>query len=158
MKPLFVVLKANHMGNGIMPSQVYDAIGHSELALDLAWFNTCAIRMSVALVAAGMKIRTSPCRLRINAGRFKGEQIEPGQRVLSDFLVREIGKPEKYKSGAAARNTIAWRRGIVSFFQLHNGATRQGHIDLVSVQDWSAVMCSGSCYWDAVEVWFWPLK
>lgn len=114
--------------------------------------------MSVALVSAGMKIRTGPARLRINAGAHKGEVVEPSQRVLSDFLVREIGKPEKFKGGSAARNSIAWRHGIVSFFQLYGANDRQGHIDLVSVNDWPELMCNGSCYWEAVDVWFWPLK
>jgi hypothetical protein len=153
-KPLFAVLKANHMGRQMLAAQVYEAIGHKpELALRPTWENTCAIRMSVALIAAGIKIR--PGRLQIKAGRFKDEWVEPGQRNLSDFLANEIGKPEVYKGAAQARNTIAWRRGIISFFKIHG--TRQGHIDLVSVQDWPELMCSGSCYWDAVEVWFWPL-
>lgn len=155
MKPLFAVLKANHMGRQMMPPQVYDAIGHPELALDPDWMNTCAVRMSVALIAAGVKIR--PGRLRIKAGQFKGEMIEPGQRKLSDFLVNEIGKPEKYKGGSAPQNAIAWRRGIISFFSLHGPTDRQGHIDLVSVQDWPEFQCSYSCYWSSAEVWSWPL-
>lgn len=155
MKPLFAVLKANHMGRTMLASQVYEAIGHpAEMALKPEWANTCAVRLSVALVAAGMRIR--PGRLQILAGRFKGAMLEPGQRNLSEFLAREIGDPEKYKSGSQAQNAIAWRHGIISFFGLHG--TRQGHIDLVSVQDWAGVMCSGSCYWDSREVWFWPLK
>lgn len=158
MKPMFAVLKANHMGHQVVAPQVYDAIGHPKLANEPAWANTCAIRMSIALIAAGMKIRTGPARLRINTGPHKGEQVEPSQRVLSDFLAKEIGQPEKYKNATSAKNTIAWRRGIVSFFQIHGGASRQGHIDLASVQDWPRLMCSGSCYWNSVEVWFWPLK
>jgi hypothetical protein len=158
MRPLFAVLKANHLGRQVLVPQVYDAIGHPELALDPVWGNTCAIRMSLALIASGIKIRTGPARLRVKAGPHKGEQLEPSQRVLSDFLAHEIGKPEKYKSGPAARNTIAWRRGIASFFQLHGPAYRGGHIDLVSIEDWGQIQCSSSCYWDSLEVWFWPLK
>jgi hypothetical protein len=152
--PLFAALTANHMGHDVLMPQVYDVIGHPELALDPVWGNTCAIRMSIALIGAGVKIR--PGRLKIKAGRFKDEWVEPGQRRLSEFLVREIGKPERYKGGIEARNTIAWRRGIISFFSLHG--SRQGHIDLVSVKDWPQLQCSGSCYWDSLEVWFWPLK
>ena len=155
MKPLFAVLKANHMGSAMVASQVYEAIGHPGLDQKPEWANTCAVRMSVALIAAGMKIM--PGRLQIKVGRFKGEMVEPGQRKLSDFLAGQIGQPEKYKGGAAARNTIAWRTGIVSFYQIHGGGN-QGHIDLVSVPDWPDVMCNGSCYWDSMEVWFWPLK
>lgn len=153
-RPLFAALKANHMGRDVMVPQVYDAIGHSELALDPAWGNTCAIRMSVALIGAGVKI--SPGRLKIKSGRFAGEWIEPGQHRLSQFLAHEIGKPEKYRGGPEARTMVAWRHGIVSFFSLHR--TAQGHIDLVSITDWPDLQCSGSCYWDSLEVWFWPLK
>lgn len=155
MKPLFSVLKSHHMGRRVTPSEVYESIGHApEMAFDQMWANTCAIRMSIALIASGIKIR--PGRLRIKAGRFKGEMVEPGQRKLSDFLVREIGSPEKYKNGSDAQNAIAWRHGIISFFRLHG--TNQGHIDLVSVVDWPDVRCNSSCYWDSAEVWFWPLK
>jgi hypothetical protein len=157
MKPLFSALKANHLGRNVLPPQVYDAIGHPELALDPAWANTCAIRMSIALVAAGMPIRTGPARLRIKTGPHKGAQLEPSQRVLSDFLLREIGRPEKYRSGPEAHNAVAWRRGIASFFQLH-ATYPGGHIDLVSIEDWGPLQCSGSCYWESREVWFWPLK
>lgn len=156
MKPLFSAMKANHMGRRFVPPQVYDAIGHSELALDPAWHNTCAVRMSIALVGAGIKIRTGPARLRINAGPHKGEQIEPSQKVLSDYLLRVLGKPEKYASGGEAQNRIGWRHGIISFFSIHG--TRQGHIDLVSVEEWGSMQCSVSCYWDSREVWFWELR
>lgn len=155
MNPLFAVVKANHMGRQFRAPQVYEAIGYpADMALEPAWGNTCAIRMSIALIAAGIKIR--PGRLKIKAGRFKDEMIEPGQDRLSKFLVHAIGKPEKYRGGEVARNTIAWRRGIISFFSLHG--TNQGHIDLVSVTDWPELQCSSSCYWDATEVWFWALK
>ena len=95
MKPLFATLKANHMGRQYLPPQVYDAIGHPELALDPAWFNTCAIRMSVALIASGMKIHAGPARLRIKTGPHKGEQVEPSQRVLSDFPISPTEAIEK---------------------------------------------------------------
>lgn len=155
MKPLFDVLKAHHLGSAVPPTQVYEAIGYPpEMALEAAWANTCAIRMSIALVAAGVKIR--PGHLRIRAGRFKDEMVEVRQCDLSHFLVHQIAQPEKFRNGSDAQNAIAWRRGIISFFRLHG--TNQGHIDLISVIDWPQVKCSGSCYWDSSEVWFWPLK
>lgn len=95
MKPLFAVLKAHHMGSNVTAPQVYEAIGYrAGKWLDPAWANTCAIRMSIALIAAGGKIR--PGRLQIKAGPFRGAMVEPGQRNLSDFLVGEIGQPEKF--------------------------------------------------------------
>jgi hypothetical protein len=151
--PLFAVLKANHMGRDFRAPQVYEAIGHPGMEEQPGWGNTCAIRMSIALIAAGIKIH--PGRLRIKAGRFIGEMVEPGQHRLSEYLVHVIGKPERYRSSEEARNTIARRHGIISFFSLHG--TGQGHIDLVSVHDWPEFQCSGSCYWDSKEVWFWPL-
>ena len=124
----------------------------SSMALDRIWQNTCAIRMSVALVAAGMLIR--PASLTIKSGPHKGKMVQAGQRKLSEFLAHEIGKPEKFVSGAEARKGIGPKRGIISFFQI--AGTRQGHIDLVSLEDWPRFQCSGHCYWDAKDVWFWP--
>ena len=121
MKPLFAVLKANHMGHQVVAPQVYDAIGHPQLALEPAWANTCAIRMSIALIAAGMKIRTGPARLWIKIGPHKGEQVEPSQRVLSDFVAKEIGPPEKYKSAISVFPplnyvVLGYKSGRFAFF------------------------------------------
>lgn len=109
MKPAFSILQAHHMGRTATAAQVYEAIGHpASMAAEPLWQNTCAIRVSVALIAAGMTIR--PGRLRIKTGRFKGRMIEPGQRKLSDYLALEIGQPERFKVGRP-RCRVSVRRG-----------------------------------------------
>lgn len=154
MMPNFDVLRKHHMGREVDPDQVYIAIGlPADMALDPTWANTCAIRMSVALISTGIRIR--PGSLTIKDGPFKGKMVQASQRRLSEFLIQELGAPEKYRSGPEAEKGIGARRGIVSFFRI--AGRNQGHIDLVSIQDWPKIHCSVHCYWDAEEAWFWPL-
>ena len=107
---------------------------------------------------AGCRRENHPGPHGIKAGKFKGKQLEQGQKRLSDFMTRKFGKPEVYKSGNAARAGIGQRRGVISFFQLLGPTDTQGHIDLVAPDEWNALLCAGVCYWSAVEFWFWPLK
>ena len=135
---------------------LYVSIGRPEYAGNPYMENTCAVRVSLALVAAGVKI--TPGHMEVKAGRFKGKQLEQGVARLSAFLTRRLGAPEKYKSGNAARSGIGQRRGVMSFFQLNGPTDTQGHIDLVAPDEWNTLLCAGVCYWSAVEFWFWPLK
>jgi hypothetical protein len=93
---------------------------------------------------------------------LKGRLIEPGQARLSRILAQRnmLGVPEKFKGSEAARRGIGQRRGVVSFWRIHptwRGDT-QGHIDVVSPNVYRFLDCKGECYFDASEVWFWPLK
>lgn len=137
-------------------------VGRPELIKDGNFENTCAIRMSMALLGAGFP---NPGTWPVNGGRFKGRAIETKQRRLSNWLVRHLGQPEKYGSGTAAQKGIGARRGIISFFHLHGPADNQGHIDIVMMDRWNMYQRCGSnnddaggCYWTAMEVWFWPLR
>ncbi|WP_230027817.1 hypothetical protein [Massilia sp. Bi118] len=58
----------------------------------------------------------NPGTYPIKAGKYRGRMIETGQRRLSNWLVRHLGVPEKFKSGQAAEQAIRTRKGIVSFF------------------------------------------
>jgi hypothetical protein len=141
----------------IPPEELYAWIGYPEYADNMYWENTCAVRMSMALLGVGIAI--SPGHMTVKAGKYKGRRIEQGQKRLSDFLVKALGKPEKFSSGGEAKMKIDNRRGIASFFQLHGPSDSQGHIDLVAPNAWNVLACeSNGCYWSAVEVWFWPLK
>lgn len=151
-------VRANYLSKKtISGNDLYLSIGRPEYANNAYMENTCAVRVSLALVGAGVKI--TPGHLEIKAGKFKGKQLEQGQMRLSAFLTRAWGSPEKFKSGNAARAGIGKRRGVISFFQLYGPSDRQGHIDLIAPGDeWNTLMCAGVCYWSAVEFWFWPLK
>jgi hypothetical protein len=135
---------------------LYLSIGHPEYISDARMVNTCGVRMSVALVAAGVPIQ--PGNLTAQGGKYSGRQLESGQARLSKVLLRLWGAPEKYAGGPAARKGIGKRRGVVSFFQLNGPTDRQGHIDLVAPDNWDDPVCADDCYWQSVEVWFWPLK
>ena len=99
--------------------------------------------------------------MKIKAGPLKGRMIEPGQASLSRILARPnyLGKPEIFKSQAAALAAIGRRQGIVSFFRIDafDANNPQGHIDLVNGSN-SGLTCAGACFWDAQEIWFWPLN
>lgn len=143
--------------SGIDQAALYESIGHPEFARDLRMQNTCATRLSMALLATG--VHPAPGNLTVQAGRFAGLRIETNQKALSNFLQRRLGPPEAYKNGYEAWSKIKPRHGIVSFFHLHGGDwDPQGHIDLVEPTNISDLQCLGSCYWSATEVWFWPLK
>ncbi|WP_288379974.1 T6SS effector amidase Tae4 family protein [uncultured Massilia sp.] len=153
----FRALYANYPSTAtVKPEQLYASIGHPEKLAIPGWENTCAVRMSVALVKSGVLI--GPGTLTSKGPQFKGARIESRQKQLSDFLVKRWGQPEKFKGSEAARTGIGRRRGVISFFKLLGETDNQGHIDLVAPNEWGTLLCANSCYWGAVEIWFWPLK
>lgn len=135
--------------------RLYELIGHPDKGIDARWQNTCAVRLSLALVRSGMTIQ--PGFLAIQAGPYKGKRIESRQLQLSLFLRRAWGMPETY-TGDTARHGIGQRHGVVSFFRLYGGSDRQGHIDLVDPDRWGDASCADDCYWSSTQVWFWPLQ
>lgn len=157
MKPQFSTVKANfYPSQNVNQAELFEEIGWGDLAGKPAYVNTCAIRMSLALIKSGLTI---PGRMRIKSGRNKGARIEPGQAKLSNILARPVylGDPEKFKR-LDAQDGIGVRSGIVSFFDINPQVeTAQGHIDLVS-QSAGRSLCGTSCFWLAKEIWFWPLK
>jgi hypothetical protein len=138
----------------ISREELYQWIGYPENINDPGFYNTCAIRVSLALLGAGFP---SPGTYPVKAGKYKGKMIETRQRLLNKFLVGHLGKPEEYKGGPEAKTKIGARRGFISFFQLNGPTDNQGHIDLVAVDKWGYFRCEDGCYWGAVTVWFWPL-
>lgn len=142
--------------------ELWHWLGYPENIRDINFSNTCAARMSLALLGAGLP---SPGSYPVKAGKHKGKSIETKQRKLSNWLVHHVGQPEKYKSGVQAEDTIGTRRGIISFFQLHGPTDRQGHIAIVAKDRWQTFRCgpeyersATGCFWDSVEIWFWPLS
>jgi hypothetical protein len=156
-RPLFSVVRTAFPRKDVVtPAALFGSIGHPEYATDFRMANTCGVRMSVALVAAGVPIQ--PGNITALAGRYKGRRLESGQARLSHVLLRLWGEPERYANGPAAKKAIGTRRGVISFFHLWNAADPQGHIDLASPDQWGVAICADDCYWKASEVWFWPLR
>lgn len=153
MKPVFAVLR-HYYPRTERREELYARIGWGDLVNHLGFKDTCAIRMSVGLAAAGVLLPGA--MMRAKAGALKDKRIEPRQRQLSNILKRMWGAPETYDSEQAARDGIGNRTGVVSFFRISGG--NGGHIDLV----WPGVNgfqeCARSCFFGAREIWFWPLK
>lgn len=157
-RPPYAVLRSKYVDRrSVHAKDLYRWIGYPpEYADDPLYANTCAVRMSLALVRCGVPL--SHARMRVLAGECKGKMIEPGQRNLSNILARLWGAPEKFKSGPDAKKAIVRRHGVISFFHLWGGYDRQGHIDMVAPYGIDMWACEEDCYWQSTEVWFWPLK
>lgn len=147
--------------DSVTREELYHWLGYPENINDPNFYNTCAIRISLALLGAGYP---NPGRWPIKAGKYKGRSIETQQRRLSIWLARQVGQPERFKSGQEAERLIGDRRGIVSFFSIHGDQNPQGHIAIVSRDRWGRYLRCGNeidgtptgCYGSSREVWFWP--
>lgn len=155
-KPLYAVLRRFYPDRrSIATEELYQWIGHPEFIGDVNWANTCAIRMSLALIRSGVHVPGN--RVQVLAGQLKGRMIEPSQAKLSRFLVHAWGEPEKYGGGPQAQKGIGNRHGVISFYHLWGATDRQGHIDMVAPYGINELACEEDCYWSSTDVWFWPL-
>ena len=155
MKPRFDKIKQTYQDTHAFPREVlYQELGWGDLVNNPAYENTCAVRISLALIKLGI---TLPGRLMIKAGPHKGKMIEPGQAKLSHLLARPtlLGAPEKCKM-VDVHKMIGNRRGIIAFFKIPTYGNG-GHIDLIAPDRGGVHVCASACYWNASEVWFWPL-
>lgn len=136
---------------------LFRQLGWDDLIKNPAYDNTCAIRVSVALIRSSVTIPDG--RIPIKTDPHKGKKVEPGQAKLSAILSLPsmLGKPEKYR-GPESIMRIGNRSGIVSFFRLTPGVYDGGHIDIVGPLVGGVSACGTSCYWSSAETWFWPLK
>jgi Type VI secretion system (T6SS), amidase effector protein 4 len=137
---------------------LFHEIGWDDVIDNGNFYNTCAIRVSLAIIKSNAQI---PGRIAIKRGSHKGSLIEPGQAKLSRILARPsmLGAPEIYKGGQQANKAIGTRQGIVSFWRVRPDiGDMVGHIDIVSPYDGGMLRCGSDCYWQAAEVWFWPIK
>lgn len=138
--------------NALTTAELYTQLGWPDLVGKPAWVNTCAIRMSLALLHSNVPVVG---RLKIKQGELKGKLVEPGQNTLSDWLVNRHDEPERYKgTDANLHAKLTGRRGIVSFMRIHEYPG--GHIDLLSHES-SFAICRRGCHFDAAEIRFWPL-
>lgn len=154
-RPSYALLQLHYPSSQkVKANELFQMIGHPEKAHDPLWQNTCAIRVSLALLGAGVSIPAG--FLYVKTGKYKGRSLEIKQEALAAFLEREWGEPEKFAT-ALMKERVADRCGVIRFLNLWGPYDPQGHIDLVAPDQWNRLMCQGSCYPHAVEVWFWPL-
>jgi len=151
MKPSFSMLYKGYPRR-IKRQALYESLGWSDIKDNESYKNTCAIRVSVALVAADVPVTGW---LQIKAGPFKGKSVEPSQAKLSRWLAENWGQPEIFRGREEARRQIGIRTGVVSFWGLPGAS--QGHMDLVKPDGNGLHECATSCYFDSREVWFWPV-
>lgn len=157
----FIKLKNNHYSsdpvnnNYLSAEEVYSEIGYDLDNLRKqtpAYENTCAVRMSIALLKSGV---TFTGRLKVKAGELKDKSIEPGAKLLADQLMkpRAFGKPELYKPTDFLKK-ITGRKGAVLFWKITGYGG--GHIDLINASNTHTV-CNSHCYYNSKEIWFWEL-
>jgi Type VI secretion system (T6SS), amidase effector protein 4 len=163
MKPAFEVLKRNHNSSEITSSSYlfgeafYKALGYDIDKLqkeNAGYVNTCAARMSVALIKSGV---TFQGRLTIRSGSYAGRSIEPGAKLLADQLAKPsvFGKPTVIRSPSTAPAELKGKRGVAFFWKItgYDG----GHIDVIESSN-SVLVCNSHCYFACKEVWFWALR
>jgi hypothetical protein len=163
MKPSYSTLKKNHYSSDYaQPSYVsgedlYAEIGYGMQALlkeDRRYENTCATRMSLALIKAGV---TFAGRRRVKAGPHKGRLFETGAKLLADELMKPgvFGKPALFTDAGKAATSLKGKRGVVFFWKIdgYDG----GHIDLIESAT-TDLLCHSHCYFKCKEVWFWGLS
>jgi len=157
MKPAFIKLRENYASVAQVDQQtLFEEIGWSDLVGKDNFLNTCAIRVSLALIKCGVKVKG---RMAINKGPHKGALIEPGQARLANMLAGPafFGAPEKF-SQQGAPGGIGQRQGVVAFWRIPGylgGAG--GHIDIL-LPSTGIKVCGSACYWRCGEVWFWALR
>lgn len=124
MKPAYASLKGNHYSANKFSSSylsgeaLYEELGHDQQVLikqNSGYVNTCATRMSLALIKSGVAIRG---RLKIKDGEYKGKTFEPGAKLLADQLAKPhaLGRPQIFKATEAAAQ-LAGKKGIVFFLE-----------------------------------------
>ena len=117
MKPAFIKLRENYSSvAAVDQAALFGEIGWEDLIGKDSFANTCAIRVSLALIKAGVQLKG---RMAIRKGPFKGALIEPGQAKLAHMLASPsmFGAPEKFNRDAAIAG-IGQRQGLVAFFRI----------------------------------------
>ncbi|MFK0380196.1 T6SS effector amidase Tae4 family protein [Pandoraea sp. NPDC090278] len=118
-----------------------------------AFENTCAVRMSIALIACGVNVDGNDLIL---AGQYKGAKVETNRLRLSERLkgASYLGAPRAISAfSSGAHIEIHWNeRGIVSFdHMIHYDG---GHIDLMRNGDLPFAYASG----DISRIWRAPIR
>lgn len=163
MKPSYQNLKKHHYSsepandNYLSGAALYEELGYKIddlIKQNPGYANTCATRMSVALIKSGV---TFTGRLRIKKGVYKDRRIETGAKLLADQLMLPsvFGKPEIFTNASTAATKIGARNGVVFFWKIvgYDG----GHIDLIETSN-KLQICNSHCYFNCKEVWFWELS
>jgi hypothetical protein len=173
-KPLFSLLKSNHYSSDLgkpgykKGEELYEEMGLKDFFIKNydTYYNTCAARMSLALLKSGVSITG---RLTILAGSQKGNKIETGAKQLADQLLKVFGNviyQQKIVNGFFSTGDLnkqvldfmkkpGCEKGVIFFNKL--GGDSVCHIDLIEFSTASSLVCNSACYFMCNEVWYWPL-
>lgn len=162
MKPAYATLKRNYYSSNELAAgfvdaeQLFSEIGYEQkklVAQNPGYVNTCAVRMSLALLKSGVSIKG---RLPIKSGHLKGKYVEPGAKLLADLLAAPglFGRPKIYTPENFIKS-VNGKKGVVLFWKI--AGYGGGHIDLIDVANLTAT-CNSACYFSSTEIWFWELK
>jgi len=117
--------------------------------------NTCAIRMSEALVRSNEKFLEAfkkSIKNKCPHGYIRGAQDLGAILAKSSvFGVRDFGW-EAQENKNASPSDAEGKKGIVCYMKIP-GFSGQGHIDL-----WNKTIPVGDQYWHAETIWMWTLK
>ena len=162
MKPTYATLKSNHYSsnkyspNFLDSDEIYTLLGYSLESLrkqNPDYVNTCAVRMSLALIESGVHFVG---RMKIKDGPHKGKTFEPGAKLLADQLARPgvFGRPDII-APSDAMSRLSGKKGLILFWKI--AGYGGGHIDLIDVST-TVQACNSACYFSSKEIWFWPLS
>lgn len=141
--PSFSILESNYSTE---PTSVHECRMHFP--------NTCAIRMSEALVKTDKKFLTAFLKSTKNKcphGYMRGAQDLAAVLALPSVLGPRTLGWNAQPSGEAPPGAVG-KKGIVCFMNVP-GYSGQGHIDL-----WDRIAPVGSAYWRARTIWMWVLQ
>jgi hypothetical protein len=118
--------------------------------------NTCAMRMSMSLLEAGIHLHPGPKLYAVKGGngQYKDRWIALRQKELSEYLRGLWGAPEVLK-GTGEEYTppeeLKGRKGVVSFFEIPDYLGGSGgHIDV-----FDGKQCKYNPEFHAKRIWFW---
>lgn len=158
MTILFKTLQLNYPSSNpsspryVSQADLFNEIGWVEFLGNPNYSNTCAIRVSSAMVKTGVAVANGSHR--ILKGSFKGKRIEVGMKKLANIIEQSgrFGNAERYTQNIYPH--VKGRSGIIAFFTIP-GYAGGGHIDLLD-GSFPDMRCESACY-ASQEVWFWPM-
>jgi hypothetical protein len=170
-RPSFSLVRSNYYSsnatkpNFVKREQVFQEIGFEAYDGNPNYNDTCAIRVSLALIKSGLYLPAGRSSHIIQKGPEKGKRIEVLQHALVEVLRRPdcLGVPDfefDFPSRGAdsnlidAANKIGEKAGIISFYTWPEFPG--GHIDLLYPEN-DLFECASSCHWSSVKIIFWEL-
>lgn len=163
-KPKFSDLLAKYK---VRPTSVHDCKLIDPTQSEI---NTCAARMSEALVLANKRIASRSAIGKLGTGGGDGASfllgkygysrfgklcphgISRGAQDLAAFLAHHWGHQTLgWPAQTAAPKNVKGKKGIIAFMKIP-GFSGQGHIDL-----WNDDKAVGHDYWEAETIWLWVI-